>query len=77
MKPFEALGTHYIKCCATCKHWDPWGESQYGQCTDAAINQATDGTHDFKFLTTLDLQLCSRWEEKEDADRARPNSPTR
>jgi hypothetical protein len=63
MTAFEALGTHYIKCCATCKHWrQDQVKVQAGQCCFTL----DDSQH--RNLPTLDLALCSRWEEKEDAE---------
>jgi hypothetical protein len=62
---FEALGTHYIKCCATCKHWiAPLVVFGGLKTEDFSARECSVNNR----MVTLDLALCSRWEEKEDAE---------
>jgi hypothetical protein len=64
MTHFEAHGNLYVKCCATCKHWDQHGEFSSGFCdVNSWLPNGID--QHWQKVVTLDLALCSRWEEKE------------
>lgn len=64
---YEALGSTYTKCCATCKHWEKVSSPNdaHGDCE---VNTYPEAEEDrlWKPMLTLDLSLCSKWEVKED-----------
>ncbi len=59
---FEALGTVHTKCCATCTNWQPMPPSSFGYCEQRTPNDIIHG------VKTTDLTLCSKWQEKKDAE---------
>jgi hypothetical protein len=62
VKPFEAFDTVYVRVCATCKHWKPQLPSSFGFCEQTfPVDDKTNITHAVK---TLDLAVCSKWQEK-------------
>src|SRR5688572_14175817 len=63
MSVFEALGTVYGNCCATCSYWSQDSvKPQAGQCNFSLDS----GQH--RNLPTLDLAVCSKWQDKEEAE---------
>lgn len=68
-KVFEALDTHYTKCCATCKHWkDVMSQKNTGKCEWAPEGETFNFVEHGVGIQTLDLALCSKWQHKEDAE---------
>jgi hypothetical protein len=75
---FEALGTTYTRCCATCKHWDQFVQpeaSHLGLCLNTpkegkALTLKGNGPGSVSMFrpTVTDLAICSKWQEKEDAE---------
>lgn len=63
MKSFEALGKMHTQCCATCRHWKPEPKTGSGWCEQ--IVPYDKETNLVRGLKTLDLSLCSKWQEKD------------
>lgn len=60
MRTYEALGNTYTRCCATCINWTRSGAWAYGNCI---ANKLVDP--DVAMLKTLDLAICSKWQDKD------------
>lgn len=69
---YEALGTIYSKCCGNCQHWDKAGgpAEAHGNCAlnTAPVNLGTSDYSLWNPMLTLDLSLCSKWQQKDKAE---------
>lgn len=48
------------ECCATCRHWSRAKEEAYGHCS---ANDVYVAQFIVQPLLTLDLAVCSKWQE--------------
>lgn len=74
-KVYEALGSVYTKCCGNCQHWNSGfagpapAVATIGRCQQNMVIVPADSfTNRAEKFLTLDLALCSKWQEKEDAE---------